>query len=122
MTFTGSLRGQAVLIVEDEPLIALDLAREFERHGARTLLAYSRKTALDLIARRPISAAVINVQLRDDQSDDVRDRLAKLRVPFVVHTGYEVSDSRAPVLQKPALANTVVETLAELLPPKKAAC
>ena len=38
---TVSLFGRSVLIVEDEPLIALDIALEFEKVGAFVLTAHS---------------------------------------------------------------------------------
>jgi len=43
---TATLQGERLLVVEDEPLIAMDLQATFEREGARVVLARSMPEAM----------------------------------------------------------------------------
>jgi len=43
---TATLQGERLLVVEDEPLIAMDLQATFERQGARVVLARTVPEAL----------------------------------------------------------------------------
>ena len=46
-----TLAGRSILIVEDEPLIALDIAAEFEKVGAQVVQTATLKEALHLISK-----------------------------------------------------------------------
>jgi DNA-binding response OmpR family regulator len=48
-----SLAGRSILVVEDEPLIALAIADAFTRAGARVVQVRSLKAALVAVATRP---------------------------------------------------------------------
>lgn len=81
------LAGLKVLIVEDEPFIALDLALGVEEAGGVPLgPASSVAQALRLIEDELPDAAIVDVDLPDGNIGPV---LAVLRpgVPVVVHTG-----------------------------------
>ncbi|MEH6393035.1 MAG: response regulator [Sulfitobacter sp.] len=81
------LAGLKVLIVEDEPFIALDLAFGVEDAGGIPLgPASSVAQALKLIEDALPDAAIVDVDLPDGKIGPV---LAALRpmVPVVVHTG-----------------------------------
>jgi len=57
------LLGRSVLIVEDEPLIALQLHDALHKAGASILAATSVKDALELIAYAKTCAAIVDVKL-----------------------------------------------------------
>ena len=57
------LRGCSILIVEDEPLMALDLHAALYAAGAGIIAATNAQEALRLIRRNEISAAVIDIRL-----------------------------------------------------------
>lgn len=81
------LSGLKVLIVEDEPFIALDLAFGVEEAGGFPLgPASSVAQALKMIEEQVPDAAIVDVDLPDGKIGPV---LAVLRpeVPVVVHTG-----------------------------------
>lgn len=87
------LDGRKVLVVEDEFLLADDLARSLEEIGAvvvgpvRTVSA-----ALALIESEPaLDAALLDVNLGREKVFAVADALEALRVPFCFTTGYETS-------------------------------
>src|SRR5262245_28235885 len=83
------LRGCSVLIVEDEPLIALDLHRAISAAGASVLAANSVSDALDLIAYAQIAAAVVDVNLGSQDCGPVCAALRKRQIPFMFYTGYQ---------------------------------
>jgi DNA-binding response OmpR family regulator len=80
---------QRILIVEDEPLIAMMLEDFLDALGkTHSGTADSVAPALDLIAAGGIDAAILDVNLRGgEQSWPVADALAARGVPFVFATG-----------------------------------
>jgi CheY-like chemotaxis protein len=78
-----------VLIVEDDPIIALDFEDTilgFGVQGVRT--AGSVAMALDMIAARAPDFALLDVGLVREKSYAIAERLAALKIPFVFVTGY----------------------------------
>jgi CheY-like chemotaxis protein len=55
-----SLAGHSILIVEDEPLIALDIVAAFQNAGANPLTARSLAEAVRLVEHDGPSAAVLD--------------------------------------------------------------
>jgi CheY-like chemotaxis protein len=80
-------KDRAILIVEDEPLIAMEIVRAFESAGARVLKTSTRE-ALVLAEDAGLSAAVLDHGLTDGDSSKLCERLRELSIPFVVHSGY----------------------------------
>ncbi len=107
-----------ILIVEDEPLIAMmleDFLEALDRGLAGS--ADSVSTALELIELGGIDAAILDVNLRGgEQSWPIADRLAELGIPFVIATG-GAGDSIAeahrdrPILSKPFTMSSVEAVL-----------
>lgn len=96
-----------ILIVEDDPLIGLDLAVELERAGFAVVgVAPSVAKALQLFAQQGCDLAILDVNLGRETSAPIASTLADARVPFIGVTGYHIDQcppefSRAPVLSKP---------------------
>src|SRR3954467_9971479 len=85
-----------VLIVEDDPIIALNFEDTFFGFGVKTVrTAANVARALELIADRAPDFALLDVGLIHENSFAVAERLAALNVPFVFVTGYS-SDVRLP--------------------------
>jgi CheY-like chemotaxis protein len=85
------LRGMRLLIVEDEYLIALDLAVALEEHGASVLGPVgSVADALALIASEDtLDAAVLDINLGRERVWPIADELRQRGVPFIFATGYD---------------------------------
>jgi CheY-like chemotaxis protein len=78
-----------VLVVEDDPIIALDFEDTILSLGVKTVrTAASVATALDLIAARAPDLALLDVGLVHEKSFAVAEKLAALKIPFVFVTGY----------------------------------
>jgi DNA-binding NtrC family response regulator len=78
-----------VLIVEDDPIIALDFEDTILNLGVKTVRsAGSVATALDLIAARAPDFALLDVGLTREKSFEVAEMLDALKIPFAFVTGY----------------------------------
>src|SRR5882757_4216111 len=78
-----------VLIVEDDPIIALDFEDTILGFGVKAVrTAGSVARALDMIADRPPDFALLDVGLVREKSFAVAERLDALQIPFVFVTGY----------------------------------
>lgn len=111
------LRGRTVLLIEDEPLIALDLADELEAAGAHVICARSPQAACRAIDQHQLSAAVVDFRLGTDGAEAAVAQLRNREVPFMFYTGFatDALTATAPVVNKPARSGLVVETLAQML-------
>jgi len=94
-----------VLIVEDDPIIALDFEDTilgFGVKGVRT--AGNVAKALKMIADRTPDFALLDVGLVREKSFAIAERLDELKIPFIFVTGYCV-DVRLPaaLADKPRL-------------------
>jgi CheY-like chemotaxis protein len=115
---TGVLSGRRILVVEDDYLIATDLARSLEDLGAAVLgPAGSVKDALALLAGVTIDAAVLDINLGTEKVFPLADTLLSRRVPFVFTTGYDrwiipSTYAGVPRLEKPIDTRALVRLLA----------
>jgi CheY-like chemotaxis protein len=92
-----------VLIVEDDPLIALDFEDTLLGLGASVRTAFTVATALDMIASHAPDFALLDVGLIHEKSFAVAERLAGLKIPFAFVTGYGGDKVPAPFAEAPML-------------------
>jgi len=93
-----------VLIVEDDPIIALDYEDTILGFGVRTVrTAANVAAALEMIAERPPDFALLDVGLACEQSIAVAERLAALNIPFAFATGYGADRVPAAFADRPRL-------------------
>ena len=85
-----------VLIVEDDPIIALDFEDTILGFGVKTIrTAGNVARALAMIADRAPDFALLDVGLVREKSFAIAERLEELKIPFVFVTGYG-ADVRLP--------------------------
>jgi len=85
-----------LLIVEDDPIIALDFEDTILGFGVKTVrIAGSVAKALELIEQRPPQFALLDVGLIREKSFAIAERLEALKIPFAFVTGYG-SDAHLP--------------------------
>ena len=78
-----------VLIVEDDPIIALDFEDTLLGFGVMTVrTAANVAKALDMIADRPPEFALLDISLIREKSFAVAERLEALKIPYAFVTGY----------------------------------
>lgn len=110
-----------LLIVEDESLIAMLIEDYCAELGHRVHgIASSVPAALDMVEAGGFDAAIVDLQLADDQnSEPVLDRLAHARIPFVLASGGMRSQLAerhrgVPALVKPFTLATLEQALDQL--------
>jgi DNA-binding NtrC family response regulator len=112
------LDGRSILIVEDEPMIALDIAQAFELAGASVVTTNTLRQATLLVENDGLSAAVLDHALGDGTSDQLCERLKVKAIPFVTYSGFSRLDGacgEAPSIAKPADPADIVRIVARLL-------
>lgn len=118
----AALEGRRVLIVEDEPFIAFDLADAIENFGGVVVgPAMTVREALQLIADDGIEAAILDVNLPDGDVGPVIAALADKDILLLIHTGAGLTPElrrRHPSLHvfakptpPPMLASIIASTL-----------
>jgi DNA-binding response OmpR family regulator len=121
----AKLQGALILVVEDEPLIALDLSSSLEDAGAQVVGATNVEGALRAIEAHQCSAAVLDSWLGLETGRPVARRLKEKRIPFLYYSGRALDDlttgSGAPVISKPAGPREIVGMLRLLIDGKSKA-
>lgn len=125
-----ALAGRRVLLVEDEPLVVMDLCHELEEIGADVVaIARTLPEALKAARTETLDLAVLDGNLRGEKVDAVADLLSDRGVPFCFLSGYGPEHlppayRTVPMIQKPFSSAGLRSTLLRLLsgaPPTKAA-
>lgn len=117
-TRAAGLRGRRVLVVEDDYVIASDLAFTLEDEGVQVIgPAPSVKDALKLIAEVDLDGATLDINLGKEVSYPIADELTMRGVPFIFITGYDIivvptAYADVPRLEKPIKAKALTQLLA----------
>ena len=112
------LSGSRILVVEDEYLLAQDLARALRLGGAEIIgPAATVSAALALLSGSAVTdGAVIDVNLRGQDAYPVADALLNRGIPFVFATGYDPGNipsryDSVPRCEKPVRATRIAELI-----------
>ncbi len=114
-----------ILIVEDEPLVAMQMMRDLTEAGSDVVgPAVSTAKALALIEREGCDAAVLDIRLGLETSEPVAKKLFAIGIPFVGVTGYSREQQpsisqHASMLSKPVRMNELVKMLQHYLSANK---
>jgi light-regulated signal transduction histidine kinase (bacteriophytochrome)/CheY-like chemotaxis protein len=118
----GTLVTGRALIVEDNMIIALDAESTLEKLGATFVdVAPNISEALRLIDKAKPDLAILDVNLGNESSFPIADRLMALNVPIVFATGYGKNIdfperfASVPVVSKPYNADSLAPKIAEAL-------
>ena len=112
------LEGRSILVVEDEPLIALDVTRMLKEAGATVHMARTLADALSKADDPDLSAAVLDHGLKDADTSEVCAKLKERGIPFLLYSGYtniEGVCSEGELVHKPAHPAVLVATVADVL-------
>ena len=112
------LFGRDILVVEDEPLIALELRTALEAAGATVVLTTVRRAAR-AIEQQGFSVAVLDLRPGASDHRPIARLLKRRGVPFMFYSTHPPEDVTtvrgAPVVLKPENPNGVVQAVALLL-------
>lgn len=112
-------------LVENNLIIAMNGEDIMRRLGADVATAPSVAEAIEILTGQSFDLALLDVDLGDETSFGIADRLAADGVPFLFATGYgegiaqASSHSDAPVLQKPYTMEGMTHILARVPLPRR---
>ena len=115
-----TLAGNAVLLVEDELLVALMMENTLVEAGFKVVgPAHRLAEAMHIAMGTELNAAVLDINLAGELVYPLADLLAARQVPFIFVTGYGAEGvhprfAHVPVLQKP-LGRGVIESTFALM-------
>jgi DNA-binding NtrC family response regulator len=117
------LRGHYVLIIEDEPLIALDLEHALSSAGAQVGISGTVDSALEAAKAPALTAAIVDLRLHGHSVRSVVERLSARDLPFIFYSGHTETPTAAswpsvPFLIKPLPAREVIDMLARVVSAK----
>ena len=84
-----ALRGRSILVVEDEPLIGMDIRAALEDAGAFVTATTTVRHALILIEHDGLAGAIMDHALGDGDSTELCVRLKARGIPYVTYSGYD---------------------------------
>ena len=99
-------RKRNVLVLEDEPFIAMMLEEEVEAIGLHVIGPVNNlKSALQLAEMTDLDGALLDLNINGAYATDVADKLRLHGTPYIFVTGYEppagLQHRSVPVLRKP---------------------
>ena len=103
-------------MLENEPLIALDIEESRVAAGSTVRLSWTRSQAMKWLDPSTPTADIIDLQLRNGPTIDVLTRLQDLGVPVVIFSGGLPEDmppqvANLPLLPKPHTERALFDTL-----------
>ena len=115
----NKLAGKRVLVVEDEPIVAMTVEDMLISLGCEVVGPASHRTpALELAETATLDAAVLDININAGRSYPVADALRRRAIPFLFATGYGEegieNGAKAPVLQKPYRQDQIETALSDL--------
>jgi CheY-like chemotaxis protein len=114
------LPDKTILVVEDEPLIGLDIVSTLEKAGARVFGPVgTEKEAMELIERGRFDAALLDANLHGRGVDVIATMLSRRDIPFLFVTGYGKEGlpeafKQAVALAKPFSEHQLIEAVVKL--------
>ena len=116
------LAGKRILVVEDEPLIGLDLVNTLQKAGADVPPPVgTERDALLRIEREKFDAVLLDGNLRGHGVHAIAALLTRRNIPFIFVTGYGQDGlpeafRHVICLSKPFSGNQLLEAIAKLEP------
>jgi DNA-binding response OmpR family regulator len=117
----AGLTGRRLLVIEDEPLVAMDNTATLESVGATVVGPVSSiNDALRVISETQLDGALLDGNLHGKPVDEIAGALARLGVPFIFVSGYGRETlprafANAPLLGKPFSPEQLVKSVVALL-------
>lgn len=117
----ADLAGKRILLIEDEPLVAMDLEELIRGAGCRiAATAATVAAARDAVETTPCDAALLDANLGGEAVDEIAAALTRKGIPFAFATGHgrdalPAAFREAPLIGKPFEPEQVLAVLADLV-------
>jgi PAS domain S-box-containing protein len=116
-----SISGKRILVVDDEPLIAMDIVSLLEEEGCKIVgPASTLQKALDLLETGKADAALLDANLAGEPVDALALALTRQKVPFAFVSGYGPESlpeafSHAMLIKKPFQPQELIEAVRRMV-------
>jgi CheY-like chemotaxis protein len=124
----GSMTRPTVLVVEDEFIVAFDLAETVRDEGFMLAGPYAHgEEALERLDNDNPDCAILDVKLADGEVYSLADELNRRGIPILFHSGHEVPRDLlarypdAKACSKPCPPNELLDSLRDVVHVAKAA-
>lgn len=113
--------GKRILVVDDEPLIAMDIVASLEDEGCQVVgPAATLQKALSLIESKEIDAALLDANLAGDPVDTIAAALMRRKIPFAFVSGYgreglPEAYRQATLIKKPFQRQRLIDVIRQML-------
>ncbi len=116
----GQLQGRTILVLEDEPLVRLDVSSILRAEGARIHSPHTVAEAVTVIRNQALSLALLDVNLGENDCSEICQLCAARGIPVIFHTGYTPEHvaktwPQAVVLSKPVTPRQIIDIVADVL-------
>jgi CheY-like chemotaxis protein len=114
----ADLSGRSILVLEDEPLIALDIVESLQPTGANIITAGQLAHALKIAGDTDLCAAVVDYKIGDADSAKLCWLLKERHIPFLFYGGFDFVRRQWPdvlVIEKPATPRKLATALTDLV-------
>lgn len=113
------LEGRAVLVLEDEPIIAFALEDILLDEGARPQFCGSLEAARAALDSSEPELAILDVNIHGEKSYPIAEMLVKRGIPFIFASGYgralhPPEFAEVPTVSKPYRVQELQEAVAAL--------
>ena len=112
------LAGRSILVVEDNPIISMDVVQGLQVAGASVSAARALSDALRKVDCLSLSAAVLDHALNDGDASQICARLDERNIPFVIYSGYDYVEgpcSEGEHVRKPVRPEVLVAAVVDML-------
>jgi DNA-binding response OmpR family regulator len=111
---------RTVLLLEDEALIAMDMAMELESIGLNVIQTNTIPEAFAAIETNDLDAAILDLDIKGEPTTNVAAALRDRRVPFVVCSASQFAEfsetfGNVPTIPKPFRSDELSGTVLGLL-------
>jgi CheY-like chemotaxis protein len=117
----SAIQGQRILVVDDEPLIAIDIVAVLREAGCEVVgPAATLERAATLIEKDIFDAALLDGNLGGYPVDELAAALTKRSIPFAFVTGYgrdglPKAFSHVPIISKPFNREQLLDALGQIV-------
>jgi PAS domain S-box-containing protein len=116
-----SISGKRILVVDDEPLIAMDIVSILEEEGCKIVgPASTLQKAMELVEAGNADAALLDANLAGEPVDTLAAALTRRQVPFSFVSGYGPESlpeafSHATLIKKPFQRQELIEAVRRMV-------
>jgi DNA-binding response OmpR family regulator len=111
MGSTAPLIDRTILLLEDDPIVALKIEEALADAGAKTVVARTLHEGMHLVEQLKFSAAILDFKLHDGDSLALCECLEERAIPYIIYSGFtelQLHFDSNNFVSKPATVGTLI--------------